>query len=72
MRGHYPVGTNLARGLSRRLGGPLDRIILVGMFEHVGINHCDIFFKRCDELMTEDGVMVLHSIGRLRPQHREP
>jgi cyclopropane-fatty-acyl-phospholipid synthase len=48
----------------RDVPGPFDRIVSVGMFEHVGIAHYDTFFKRCAELMTEDGVMVLHSIGR--------
>ena len=34
------------------------------MFEHVGVDHYDTFFKRCAELLTDDGVMMLHSIGR--------
>jgi len=41
-----------------------DRIVSVGMFEHVGVNHYDAFFKKCAELLDDDGVMVLHSIGR--------
>ncbi|MBV9348918.1 MAG: class I SAM-dependent methyltransferase, partial [Pseudolabrys sp.] len=41
-----------------------DRIVSVGMFEHVGINHYDAFFKKCAELLDDYGVMVLHSIGR--------
>jgi len=44
--------------------GPFDRIVSVGMFEHVGVNHYDTFFRRCAELLAEDGVMLLHSIGR--------
>jgi cyclopropane-fatty-acyl-phospholipid synthase len=44
--------------------GPFDRIISVGMFEHVGVDYYDTYFKRCAELLTDDGVMVLHSIGR--------
>jgi cyclopropane-fatty-acyl-phospholipid synthase len=48
----------------RDVRGSFDRIVSVGMFEHVGIDHYDLFFKRCAELMTEDGVMVLHSISR--------
>jgi len=48
----------------RDIPGPFDRIISVGMFEHVGIDHYDTFFKRCAELLTDDGVMMLHSIGR--------
>ena len=41
-----------------------DRIVSVGMFEHVGINHYDAFFGKCAEILVEDGVMLLHSIGR--------
>jgi cyclopropane-fatty-acyl-phospholipid synthase len=48
----------------RDIKGPFDRIVSVGMFEHVGVDHYDTFFKRCAELLTDDGVMMLHSIGR--------
>ena len=48
----------------RDVPGPFDRIVSVGMFEHVGVDHYDTFFKRCAELLSPDGVMVLHSIGR--------
>ena len=48
----------------RDIEGPFDRIVSVGMFEHVGVDHYDTFFKRCAELLTDDGVMVLHAIGR--------
>jgi len=34
------------------------------MFEHVGVDHYDTFFKRCAELLDTNGVMLLHSIGR--------
>ena len=37
------------------------------MFEHVGVNHFRTFFKTCRDLMTPDGVMLLHSIGRSGP-----
>jgi cyclopropane-fatty-acyl-phospholipid synthase len=48
----------------RDIPGPFERIVSVGMFEHVGVDFYEIYFKRCAELLTEDGVMVLHSIGR--------
>jgi cyclopropane-fatty-acyl-phospholipid synthase len=48
----------------RDASGPFDRIVSVGMFEHVGVDHYDTFFKRCAELLTDDGLMLLHSIGR--------
>ena len=41
-----------------------DRIVSVGMFEHVGVNFYGTFFSKCAELLADDGVMVLHSIGR--------
>jgi len=41
-----------------------DRIVSVGMFEHVGISHYDAFFQKCAELLSDDGIMLLHSIGR--------
>jgi len=48
----------------RHVGGRFDRIVSVGMFEHVGINHYDRFFHRLRDLLTPDGVALLHSIGR--------
>jgi cyclopropane-fatty-acyl-phospholipid synthase len=41
-----------------------DRIVSVGMFEHVGVGYYDAFFGKCAELLADDGVMLLHSIGR--------
>jgi cyclopropane-fatty-acyl-phospholipid synthase len=41
-----------------------DRIVSVGMFEHVGVNHYQAFFDQLARLMKDDGVAVLHSIGR--------
>jgi cyclopropane-fatty-acyl-phospholipid synthase len=51
----------------RALEGPFDRIVSVGMFEHVGLNHYRTFFDSCAKLLTPDGVMVLHSISRSGP-----
>ncbi len=48
----------------RDIPGPFDRIVSVGMFEHVGVDFYDTYFKRCAELLTDDGMMLLHSIGR--------
>jgi cyclopropane-fatty-acyl-phospholipid synthase len=41
-----------------------DRIVSVGMFEHVGINHYETFFRKVRDLLAEDGVALLHTIGR--------
>ena len=48
----------------RHLEGPYDRIVSVGMFEHVGIGHYPEFFAKCASLLKEDGAAVLHSINR--------
>jgi cyclopropane-fatty-acyl-phospholipid synthase len=48
----------------RDLRGSFDRIVSVGMFEHVGVVHYEAFFEKCAGLLKDDGVMVLHSIGR--------
>jgi cyclopropane-fatty-acyl-phospholipid synthase len=48
----------------RDVQGPFDRIVSVGMFEHVGVDFYAAFFQHCAEILTEDGVMLLHSIGR--------
>jgi cyclopropane-fatty-acyl-phospholipid synthase len=41
-----------------------DRIVSVGMFEHVGVSFYDRYFRACAEALADEGVMVLHSIGR--------
>ncbi len=48
----------------RDIPGSFDRIVSVGMFEHVGVGFYETYFRRCAELLSDDGVMVLHSIGR--------
>jgi cyclopropane-fatty-acyl-phospholipid synthase len=48
----------------RKIEGPFDRIVSVGMFEHVGVGYFRAFFEACKNLLTPDGAMVLHSIGR--------
>src|SRR3954462_12697992 len=48
----------------RDIAGPFDRIVSVGMLEHVGARFYDTYFRRCAELLDKDGVMLLHSIGR--------
>jgi len=48
----------------RDVEGPFDRIVSVGMFEHVGVNHYETFFRKSAQLLADDGVMLLHSIGR--------
>ena len=48
----------------RRVRGVFDRIVSVGMFEHVGRPHYRQFFSRVNALLADDGVALLHTIGR--------
>jgi cyclopropane-fatty-acyl-phospholipid synthase len=48
----------------RDVADKFDRIVSVGMFEHVGVGFYDVFFRKCSELLDDEGVMLLHSIGR--------
>ncbi|MCA1654264.1 MAG: cyclopropane-fatty-acyl-phospholipid synthase family protein [Sphingomonadales bacterium] len=48
----------------RAVAGTFDRIVSIGMFEHVGAAHYEEFYAACHDLLTPDGVMLLHTIGR--------
>ena len=48
----------------RSVDGRFDRIVSIGMFEHVGAAHYDEFFAKCRSLLADDGVMLLHTIGK--------
>jgi cyclopropane-fatty-acyl-phospholipid synthase len=49
----------------RDVQGRFDRIVSVGMFEHVGPASYQSFFRKCHNLLADDGVMLLHTIGRM-------
>ena len=51
----------------RDLTTRFDRIVSVGMFEHVGVHHYDEFFKQLNRLMKDDGLALIHSIGHMSP-----
>jgi cyclopropane-fatty-acyl-phospholipid synthase len=51
----------------RKMTGRFDRIVSVGMFEHVGVNHYATYFRKVRDLMADDGVALIHSIGRSEP-----
>ncbi len=51
----------------RDVDGQFDRIVSVGMFEHVGVAHYDEFFKKINALTPDDGITMLHSIGHMSP-----
>jgi cyclopropane-fatty-acyl-phospholipid synthase len=48
----------------RSVEGPFDRIVSVGMFEHVGTKYFDTFFGKVRDLLAPDGIALLHTIGR--------
>jgi cyclopropane-fatty-acyl-phospholipid synthase len=48
----------------RDMAGTFDRIVSVGMFEHVGVGFYDDFFRKCSALLDRNGIMLLHSISR--------
>ena len=48
----------------REVSGRFDRIVSVGMFEHVGVPRYGDYFRKCRELLARDGVALLHTIGR--------
>ncbi len=54
----------------RREAGKYDRIVSVGMFEHVGTPHYGSFFRKLSDLLTDDGLAVLHAIGRMEGPSR--
>lgn len=48
----------------RKVTGPFDRVVSVGMFEHVGPADYGTYFQTANRILADDGVMLLHSIGR--------
>ena len=48
----------------REASGRFDRIVSVGMFEHVGVGFYDTYFRKIAELLADDGVALVHTIGR--------
>jgi len=51
----------------RDVVGRFDRIVSVGMFEHVGVGFYDTFFRKGAQLLDDNGVFLLHTIGRSGP-----
>ncbi|MBI1213482.1 MAG: methyltransferase domain-containing protein [Alphaproteobacteria bacterium] len=48
----------------RDVSEKFDRIVSAGMFEHVGVGHFQEFFRKVSDLLTDDGIALVHSIGR--------
>lgn len=51
----------------RKVEGRFDRIVSVGMFEHVGVGYYRTYFRKIRELLDVDGVALVHTIGRFDP-----
>jgi len=51
----------------RTLQGRFDRVVSVGMMEHVGIGHLDAYLHKVRDLLTDDGYAFVHCIGRMSP-----
>ncbi len=51
----------------RQQAGRFDRIVSVGMFEHVGVGHYGAYFAKIVDLLEPEGVALVHTIGSARP-----
>lgn len=51
----------------RELTGTFDRVVSVGMMEHVGVVHFDAYFRTVRKLLSPDGYAMIHAIGRMSP-----
>jgi cyclopropane-fatty-acyl-phospholipid synthase len=51
----------------RQVEGSFDRVVSVGMMEHVGISHLDEYFAKISNLLKDDGYAFIHCIGRMSP-----
>lgn len=54
----------------RHVTESFDRVVSVGMFEHVGQPHYREFFSHVRNFLTEDGIALIHTIGRSTPPSR--
>ena len=54
----------------RNISGTFDRIVSVGMMEHVGPRNLGTLFRRCDAMLADDGVMLHHTIGSNESKER--
>jgi len=52
--------------------GSYDKVVSVGMFEHVGREKYDCFFKRVYSFLKKEGLFLLHTISRMEPQDTDP
>ncbi|RDE10434.1 cyclopropane fatty acyl phospholipid synthase [Pelagibacterium lacus] len=67
LRGDLPIETRLMDYLE--LDGTFDRIVSIGMFEHVGYKNYGPYFSKVRDLLPDDGLFLLHSIGGSLSRH---
>jgi cyclopropane-fatty-acyl-phospholipid synthase len=72
MRLASPLPVQLLMKDYRDVDGLFDRVVSVGMFEHVGRRHFPEFFAACDRCLKPSGLFVLHTIGFLKEQPINP
>ncbi len=68
LQGRVEVRLEDYRETSQKEKGAYDRIVSVGMFEHVGRENIPVFFDESRKLLKDRGIMVLHTIGRMQPE----
>jgi cyclopropane-fatty-acyl-phospholipid synthase len=74
------LGRRLSAGLRvellyadyRELNETFDRVVSVGMFEHVGRRHYRDFFRACERCLKPAGILLLHTVGYLKQQAINP
>jgi cyclopropane-fatty-acyl-phospholipid synthase len=74
------LGARLAAGLPvefrytdyRDLDVTFDRVVSIGMFEHVGRRHYGEFFAACDRCLKPSGILLLHTVGYLKEEPINP
>ena len=67
-----PLGIEIHKLTYQELSGQFgkfDRIVSIGMMEHVGPKNLKLFFDKCDEQLTDKGIMLHHLIGSTRARH---
>lgn len=70
-KGELPIETRLMDYMA--LEGQFDRVISIGMFEHVGVKNYDAYFRKVKSLVKPDGLFLLHTIGgNLSVTHGDP
>ena len=60
------------RELRKREYGTFDKVVSIGMFEHVGKGNIRLFFRKCKAALKPGGLLLLHTICRISPQPTDP